>query len=79
MAKKVEEIISPAFSFVGTLPSIVRSALISLGAIVVASIVYFIAIRVFPQADFSQVYMAITTGLSAWMINLLKVYVEEKK
>lgn len=69
---------SPAFSFKGTGASMLKSFIVSLGA-VVFSIVGLIALqRLFPQQDFSALTVVVITAASGFITNTIRVFVSEK-
>ena len=74
----MEKIKSPSMSFKGTVPSIYKSALISAGGVALAIVIFYIIKFLFPKQDFSLLETSIVTALSAWVINLIKVFVEQK-
>lgn len=70
---------SPKFSLTeANVPSLFKSALISMGGILLALSFLFLIEYLLPTSDFSAVRTAITTGIAAFLINLIKEFVEEK-
>ncbi len=70
---------SPQFKITRSdLPSLYKSALISFGGIVMALAFFFGFKLVLPAQDFSQTEGMIATAIGAWIVNLVKTFIEEK-
>ena len=61
-----------------TLGSNVKSVLISLGAIALATGLLFLSKTLFPGTDFSQLELVIITAISGFVVNLLKNFLTLK-
>jgi hypothetical protein len=70
---------SPKFSLQGTLPSLYKSALISIGGVTLALIVLYGLKWYFPGYDFSTIEASIIFIVSPWLINLVKEFVSAKE
>jgi hypothetical protein len=70
--------ISPHYSFEGTLPSVVKSTLINAGGVLFCLLFLVLLKKLFPDQNFDMVQVAMLTGVGAWLVNLLKVFMEEK-
>lgn len=61
-----------------TLGSNVKSVLISLGAIALATGLLFLSKTLFPGTDFSQLELVVITAISGFVVNLLKNFLTLK-
>ncbi len=70
---------SPRFSLQGTLPSLYKSALISIGGVGL-SLLALAGLKLYFQGqDFTAVDATISTAVSAWVINLVYKFISEEK
>lgn len=66
--------ISPRFSLTAeNVPSLLKSAGISVGAVVSVLVLKF----AFPENDFGMFQTAVLTAVCAWVVNTLKEFVEK--
>lgn len=70
---------SPKYSLKGTLPSLYKSALISIGGVILALATLAGLKWYFPQADFSTVEASIIFAVSPWLVNLVKEFLSVKE
>ena len=71
--------ISSKFSFIGVMPSLYRSALISIGGVGLSLVALSGLKFYFAGEDFSTVDATIATAVSAWVVNLVYKFIAEKK
>lgn len=69
---------SPKYSFQGTLPSIYKSALISIGGVGIALLALSGLKFYFPTQNFEVVDATIATAVGAWIVNLVNEFITEK-
>ena len=53
-----------------------KSLLISLGAIVLATLLLALSKAVFPEFDFGQIELVVITGISGFIISLVKNFIK---
>lgn len=70
---------SPRFSLKGTLPSLYKSALISIGGVGLSLLALAGLKFYFQGQDFSTVDATIATAASAWIVNLVYKFISEEK
>jgi len=59
-------------------PSLYRSALISMGGVLLAIGFLFLIKYLLPDYDYKAIDVAVSTAVGAWVVNLVKVFVEQK-
>lgn len=73
------KITSPRFEITKEdIPSIYKSALISMGGVVVAILFLLIVKSLLPNYDYTAIEIAVSTAVGAWLVNLVKIFIEQK-
>lgn len=70
---------SQRFSLKGTLPSLYKSALISIGGVGLSLLALTGLKFYFQGQDFTSVDATIATAVSAWVVNLIYKFIAEEK
>lgn len=71
--------VSPKFSMTGIIPSLYKSALISIGGVGLSLSILTGLKFYFADQDFTSVDTTIATAVSAWIVNLVYKFIKEEK